>query len=171
MLCGTKGCNASAKLEYVEASMLCSLEDILAKIEFELPKRSAVDVEPMKKALEQIKKSLSKAQAQKDHLYELLEQQVYSVEVFRQRSITIDTRIDELKSKETQQADAIVRASREREIRLVKRIRNVLEAYGTAESAREKNQLLKSIVDQAIYEKAKGSEPKDLTLTLQLKDY
>ena len=53
---------------------------------------------------------------------------------------------------------------------LAQRIRAVLDAYGSSDNA-QRNALLKSVIDQVWYSKAKKTKPNDFDIQLDLKPF
>lgn len=163
LLCGTKGCCASSRLDYVEKSVLKNIENKLAElISNRDAHKPAVDYIPI---LTGIDKEISTITQQKENLHNLLEQGVYTVEVFIERSNKLSVRLEELKK---ERADIIAKknAQSENDIDLIiERIKNVLRLYSSS-SAPEKNRLLKSVVSGGTYYKEKGWKPTQFIISL-----
>lgn len=96
-------------------------------------------------------------EAQLNRAYDLLEQEVYTVEIFRQRQKTLKESIDCLQSSRCNLLNEINQfqtACRERDLFLPK-VKNLLETY-RANTVEANNRILKEILDVVYYEK---SEP------------
>ncbi len=91
-------------------------------------------------------------QGQLERLYDLLEQGVYSADLYRERHAEITQRIAE--------ADARLAALSddprpdERAV-FIPRVRTVLSAYGSTEDPEERNALLRSVIDHITYNKSR----------------
>ena len=109
-----------------------------------------------RQALNQAEDDLATLQKQVDSLYDVLEQGIYTKEVFLQRSKVLSEKLADKKKersfysrkleeeqlKETQHQDVIPA------------IEHALEIYDQLETAAEKNRLLKSVLDKIIYSKS-----------------
>lgn len=168
--CLTKGCSAAAKLEYVEDALLDALRRRMEALEFEVANAAPIDLDSIRKAVELIRRSIAKVETQKDQLYNLLEQQIYTVEVFQKRMAVLDQKTAELSMQEAAQIEAIQRANRAREAKMIERIKTVLEGYGVAENAKEKNDVLKSVLDCAQYKKDKKTQPREFEVEIELRE-
>ena len=170
LLCPVPGCMASAKMEYVEEALMDYLMKAVQDIDMELSadEQSSPLAQSIESSLQEVDRELERLGAQQDRLYTLLEQGVYSVEVFRERQAALaqhrllcQTRRDSLLSQ-------LTRIQRQDRRKLRNQIQTVLTLYPAAD-AKERNQLLKSILSRIDYTKFKGSDPKDLSLSLTFK--
>ena len=161
---------ASAKMEYVEEALMDYLMKAVQDIDMELSadEQSSPLAQSIESSLQEVDRELERLGAQQDRLYTLLEQGVYSVEVFRERQAALaqhrllcQTRRDSLLSQ-------LTRIQRQDRRKLRNQIQTVLTLYPAAD-AKERNQLLKSILSRIDYTKFKGSDPKDLSLSLTFK--
>lgn len=106
-------------------------------------------------SLKQLTKHLSDLDARTNRAFELVETGVYTPEIYVERKNALDTeRVSVMKQisdmqaelKKLENAEAIRRE-------FLPKLRHVLEAYETAENAREQNQLLKTVIDKIVYTK------------------
>lgn len=103
---------------------------------------------------------------QKSRLYDLVEQGVYTHEVFLERSRVLAGRISDTEK----QVDALrehLAALKQAELArtsIVPRIQHVLDVYYTLETPEEKNRLLKTALDHVIYVKTVGGRYQDSDL-------
>ncbi len=172
LLCTTIGCNKSTVIWKVEDCVLAEIKTILDKCKSQgkttcdMPDR----ITPIKIALADLKKQYSVLQTQTDNLYDLLEQGIYDVKTFTDRSIKLNGKISEvarlIKEKETQLYTVDVKPRREEIIPLAE---NLIENYDTM-SASEKNIAYKKIIKRIEYnrEKVNGSE---FELNIQFNDW
>ena len=163
LLCATKGCCASSRLDYVETAVLQNIENKLAELKSNRnAQKPAVDYTPI---LDGIDKEISTVFLQKENLHNFLEQGIYTVEVFIERSNKLSARLQELKrereniilKQQTQSAEDINV--------IIERIENVLKLYSSSEPP-QKNKLLKSIISGGTYYKMKGWKPTQFIISL-----
>lgn len=131
---------------------------------------AALTVKSAEKALSRARKGLDGLNQQKSRLFDLLEQGVYTNDVFMERSRVLAGRIAE--------AEKQVESLREHLISLRKaelsrksiapRIQNVLDVYDTLETPAEKNALLKTVLDHAVYSKTVGGRYRENDLRLYI---
>lgn len=175
ILCQNTAChNVSSQLAYVEAKLIRSLKDWLKEYKVSLkatPKQNYKnDVEA--KALESMNNELSNAEKQMNNLYDLLEQGVYTTEKFLERSKIISDRISTLKNDRdkllTKINDSQIRERNRKEF--IPKVEKVLDIYWKTEDPALKNELLKEIVEKAVYNKAIGgrwhAKPDDFEIVL-----
>ncbi|WP_147539298.1 hypothetical protein [Anaerotruncus rubiinfantis] len=124
----------------------------------------------LEKTLRVIRKEISTVERQKDSLHDLLEQGVYTVDVFVERSKLLQEKESLLKRQESAQIDAIERANGQKREVAFRKIKSVLEAYSAAD-AQSRNMMLKSVIQEIAYDKEPGSGLRDFSLTIQLKDF
>ena len=108
---------------------------------------------PIVSAIDTMKAERDRLSRQVDRLQDLLEQEVYSVEIYNERFAKLKSRIDALDSSIADEirrtASMPVYASK---ADLVPAIVHLLEAYPTA-TAQEKNDMLKSCISSIVYHK------------------
>lgn len=168
ILCPTVGCMKSARSDYVEQMLLNELNLKLEELIItQTSKNSDSDTLQSKAIVENMRAELSKLQRQREKLYDLLEQEVYAIAVFSLRekllSERIQSLIDDIKSIEKE----LTAKSRQTYI-LIPQIKHVLQEYWGGSPA-EKNHLLKSVVKQALYFKAKTAAPKNFSIDIELR--
>lgn len=168
LLCNTKGCCASAKFEFVEAQILDHLRDVLAEIEVQKPDVTTRPTGDKSGELTAIRRELTTAIGQKDRLYELLEIGEYDLPTFRERMEKVKAKISALEAHEREVLRAIRNSKRADPKAVGERIRAVLEAYESSGPA-HRNALLKSVISEIIYTKAKKTAPMDFSLDYEMK--
>jgi site-specific DNA recombinase len=168
ILCPTVGCMKSARADYVEQTFLQELLLKLQQLEFEQAARNqAADTMQSRAILENMRSEHDKLTKQRERLYDLLEQGIYTVSVFSEREKLLAARIDELAA-DIKTVEKEMTINHKRAEVLIPQIRQVLQEYwgGTPE---KKNQLLKSVVSRAYYFKAKDAAPKDFSIDVELR--
>lgn len=177
LLCNNPECrNISSQLGYVEERVMGLMEDWLRGYHTEGGLPAPVDNGALcvkKRALLRLYGALEKTEDQIEQLYTLLEQGVYTAEVFkeraaklRERKIGVESAIALLK---TEISD--VEAGTRMDENLLSRAECFRELYEAAGDAVEKNELLREVLAKVVYIKTKngrckGNEPDDFQLVL-----
>lgn len=170
MLCPTAGCMKASRADYVEQAIVCELEEQLQKLE--ISKDFATNDSNFLQSnsiIENMRAELSKLQKQRDKLYDLLEQGIYTTEVFTQREKSLTSRIDSIKN-EIASMEKELEIKRNSAADSIPKIKHVLQEYwsGTPE---EKNRLLKTVISHVYYFKAKTASPKEFIIDIELRDF
>ena len=152
--------NVSSNLEVIEQRILYSLEDLMKNYTIRLGKNESLSsslLEKKKNALPKLEKELNKLRGQTNRLHDLLEQGVYSIDTFLQRSnllskeiSVLEAEILELKHNITEEEKLLANKTQ-----LLPKIQHVLDVYPTCTTAEEKNNLLKTVLQKVIYTKEK----------------
>lgn len=156
-ICPTPGCTPYDRMEVVEAAVLDALkkqfEEIKAQAAQNAPEAQDTSGEAIR-AIEQEEKTCS---AQLDRLHDLLEQGVYDVDTFLQRSKLLQEKLKKLEQqKQELQAQAEQLKAKDKTY-LIPAFERLFSSYWAAEAG-EKNRLLKDVVDHVSYEKRQGAE-------------
>lgn len=168
LICPTRSCCASTRLDRVENAILSILQNQLKAYQ---AKRLSMDnshQEPYAKAAASIRADLHTLQGQLDKLHDLLEQGVYDVDTFLARSDAIKRRKQELQASLAKAEEMATKNSMQHILKRIEALENGLSLYsqGTVE---EKNQILRKLIDKAVYFKPKGSAPTEFSIELTLK--
>lgn len=166
LICPNPKCrNVSSYLYLVEERLLQALRQWfeIYKADWESRRPTTNTFEELKlkankEAYKAIEKKLVELNKQKESLHDLLEQGIYTIEVFLERSKNIENRIQETQSALTQTKHAIdLEEDREKaKSQVIPKVEHVLEVYNGAETAEEKNLLLKTIISSVNYTKLNG---------------
>lgn len=162
ILCTTPGCCKSTPLYLVENAVIQYLHPILSTLPVSLPtgpERPAV--QPLIQAAQ---RDLSAAHAQKERLYDLLEQGVYDAATFAARSRLLEEKTEQL----TAALSNLRRQERAQPTLPALPVQTVLEAYQTA-LPYEKNMLLKTVIDHMVYYKEKTAKTEEFELELHVR--
>ncbi len=175
LICTHIGCtNVSSKLEYVEKKILLSLSDWVK--EYQIQEHTAIDTEVSKselvtydKAIQQLDEELKTLNSQLDNAYDFLEREIYTPQVFAQRTQSITSRITECNAKRVKLLEDREKLSNNIVSRqqLIPQVEYVLSVYGTLGNPQEKNDLLNSIIERVVYDKPKGGRwcnPNDFSI-------
>lgn len=145
--------NTSIKLDLIERLILDTLAAWLRdySVPIDAPQSSA---DPDAEERSALTAQLDTLNRQRDRLHDLLEQGVYTIEVFSERLARLNESIQSV-SASLDALDSQKNISREDAIRnLLPQIAHVLESYNAA-TPKQKNELLKSVIARAEYTKTK----------------
>jgi DNA invertase Pin-like site-specific DNA recombinase len=152
------------KLESYYSNMLLNAKKNLQKTD---PSKSQL----IEKNISILKNELITLKKQKNKAFNLLEQGVYDIGTFTERSNYIAERINQINkavsesNKQLKEAQLAYSISRNYQDYIIK-LRNVLDAYKKIESSLDKNILMKSILDKVVYNKLPDAKSDDFTITL-----
>ena len=169
--------NIGTNIDIVEKKLLQALDLLLKDYKLKLVNNDNSDFENQLEinniAVQNCKSELDKLSFQLNNTYDLLEQGIYSNEIFINRSTLLRKQINELNEKIKdleKQRDKIISSQKNKEI-IIPQIKKVLDTYYKTDSAKLKNQLLKSVLEKVEYLKENPKNPEDFTLKLYPKLY
>lgn len=146
------GCMSSAEPEIDEA-ILRSLKKQYDRYEVTVKNNEQAIPAENKGILKNAASELEKLKKQKERLYDLLEQNVYSPEVFAERSEAIGRRIKDIEEIAARERSEKLRITAE-EARLT--VKAVIDGCFGLDSASQKNELLKTAIKRISYSKTTG---------------
>lgn len=162
LFCRWPGCtNVGAAASDVEDAIIASLQMWLAEYAVSPGRHDVVNQDLEDRAeqahaeIRSIHAAQRKLRAQLDRAAELVEQEVYTPDYFVSRRKQIDAKLTELDralAKASEHALCIDRERRATPLMLPK-LRHVLEAWPTAQTAQQKNDLLRTVVNRITYTK------------------
>lgn len=177
ILCHARGCdNVSAPFPLVENRILDFLKHWVADYKIELKKQKEaenVKSTTLQKALEKSEHEIETLEKQLSKTHDLLEQGIYTTDQFLERSRMLGDRISDAKndrdSLKKEFGLSIARDEIRREI--VPKVEHLLEVYHLLPTAAAKNELLKEVIEKAVYTKTvngsfRGASPDDFDLLL-----
>lgn len=175
LVCAYSSCHTvSSNFDLVEETVLQSLKEWLTDFE-QTPMNT--DSESEKAERESVMRSIKSAQqeleqisAQEAKAYDLVEQGVYTVDIFTERAKSLSNRREETMKIITdmnEKLSAIEQRVKARE-EIAPAIRHVLDSYHSASTAAEKNDLLKSCVDHIEYHKTTGGRYRESDLKIRV---
>lgn len=139
----------------VEALLLRTLRERLNELEIPDAKGAAdhdTEAALLEKGVESARKELESVRGQQERAFDLVEQGVYTPDVFTERMRTLAAREgalrEQLDTLQERLRDLDTAALRRRE--LIPKIKRVLSLYSTLNSAQEKNELLKEVLSAII---------------------
>lgn len=169
--------NVGSNIEIVEEKLIQSLQILLDKYKIELTSNNNSDIDELltlnQQSIDNYLVELEKLKKQLNKTYDLLEQDIYTKEVFAERSNTLKVQIKEINTnienlKEEQKK--ILKSKNNKEI-LVPKIKNVIDSYFETDNVELKNKLLKSVLEKVTYTKINPKSKDDFKLTLYPKIY
>lgn len=170
LVCHYRYCdNVATPYEIVERRVLNTLDDWAKKYrlkEKEGSEQSIDAVEMMKKAVENAQRKSDTLQKQLDGMYDLLEQGVYTPEIFRQRSQSVSERLEKAKAEVTRLSEQLRKTQElfKAKTEFIPKVEHILKVYDTLEKPAEKNQLLKEVIECAEYSKEKSGAFKGVSV-------
>lgn len=157
IICNTKGCKCVGSYEHIlEETVIESLREYLdsLRIENNKPVHRINPLEVLDSEMSQIEKQMDKLSDQLNNAYDLVEQGVYTPEVFMQRSQKLQHDIEELEDKKKELQKKVNRENailNKRQI-LIPKIETLLDIYDTLDVP-TKNSMLTEIIERIDYEK------------------
>lgn len=158
--CPNKYCdNVSSPIFLVEEQILQFLRDWLASYEL-AEKNSPVipfpqDLSNLESAVQRLESEKSTLSKQLNRAYDLLEQEIYTVEIFRSRKEALEhdiAVIDQNISSTMQEIQNYKRLQEEKAL-FVPKVRNLLDTYAS-NSVETNNQILRDVIEKIYYEKS-----------------
>jgi len=162
LICQNTACsNVSVFLSYVEERLLEALQDWLRNYKLNWgvaenqDNNSNIQIEVLKNAIKNLDDELKTLEKQMDNIHDLLEQGVYSTEKFLERSKIISDRIKEAKQNKEKLSQELEREElREKSKKdIIPKVERVLELYRKTTDPAFKNELLKEVLEKAVYKK------------------
>lgn len=171
--CTTVGCpTVSASLEEVENLVLQGLKEFLNNLA--LQKQELPDMTAEHEALKNIDTQLADQKKRLTKTFELVEDGVYTREIFLQRQSEISCEMERLQKarQEVQQKIELGKAEIASRKDAAPRIRHVLDVYDRKLSPAERNKLLKQVIERIDYHKTtkqRWSSENDLSIAIHPK--
>lgn len=162
LVCHARACpNVSSPLYLVEQRVIDGLKDWVKRYELDITDKAPVSgaqLDAVQASLPAKEKELETLKKQLETAYDLLEQGIYTVDKFTERSRTLSERIEANKADTERISAEIKRIEHQQrlQIELVPHVKSILQAYQDAETAAGRNELLKEILDRAVYYKEKS---------------
>lgn len=175
LICTLPHCkNIGSHLYLVEKAVLSSIQEYLQKYEQTLMSYQKEQTTPEidTNNIELIDKELEKLQNQLNKAYDLLEQEIYDNNIFIERSNQLKSKIQELKLEKEKCTLKSKKATIEKIKNVIPKLQNVINNYSISNSAEERNNLLKTIINRIYYIKIRkgiGHEDEfDLKIDIKL---
>ncbi len=152
----------------VEKAFLDAIKQELCNIKIRESNNVANNSLELQDALQQVKKELAQVIVQKNKLHDLLELNIYTIDVFLDRNKLLDEKI-KLLNNTINSIKSKVDIYKKNQMVITTEVKNVFECYKQADS-NSKNALLKSIIESVSYYKENDWETNQFALTIKYKD-
>ncbi|MDK2824548.1 MAG: site-specific recombinase [Clostridia bacterium] len=177
IICYNRFCkNKSSRFEYVEKKIIEGLKNWLKqyKAQWENFKESEENyshnnvIEIKQKALQNLERELKELEKQKNNLHDLLERGIYDIDTYLSRSQIIAERIENCRKtiENTKQAILHEQKKEKAQKQIIPALEHVLEIYPKTEDPAQKNSLLKSVLEKAVYKKERYQKDDNFSLVL-----
>ena len=166
-LCNHKGCMCKSSSEAeIDEALLNSLKKQYKRYKIMVDKNENTIPAENKDVRKNIKAELEKLKKQQTRLYDLLEQNIYSTEVFVERSAVIAQKIKELEALAVQEKSEKIKISPQEACVILK---TIIDDYFKIDDAAQKNALLKTAAARISYKKTTGGRygKSDLSLKVE----
>lgn len=174
-LCDSK----STRFSFVEERLLKALHEWLQQYKNEWenykPGEQAFsnegDLQFKKSVVQRLENELQQLHTQKGKLHDFLERGIYDEDTYLERSNHLAERINEAE-RALMSAESELKIEKQRknaQADIIPQVEHVLDSYHSSEDAAQKNALLKSILDHAVYRKDKTQKGDDFNLELYTK--
>lgn len=162
IMCYNATCkNVGSYLFYVEEAIISNLKQWIEEYKIDLKSKNispAVDmITPIKLSLEKQRKELDSLRSQNYNIYDLLEQGIYTTDVFLERSRLLSEKIENTQNSILTLEKQLVSEQKrldERE-QLIPKIEHLISVYNDLADAEEKNDMLKEVLEKVTYNKDK----------------
>lgn len=179
LMCANTACkNVSSLLSYVEEKLLQALENWLEeyKLRWDLTDdertNNNIQIDIKKKAIKKLDDELKTLEKQMENIHDLLEQGIYSTDTFLERSKIITERIEKAKKDKNILLEELHKEEMREESKrtIIPKVEKVLELYKLTDDPQLKNDLLKEVIEKAVYTKTVSGrwhgKPDDFELVL-----
>jgi len=178
LLCTGPTCkNISSPLYLVEKKLLDVLEDWLKKYKVKIQQQEALEgnleADIIKQSIENINNNLKTLDKQLNNLHDLLEQGIYSTEVFLKRSKILNEKITAAKRDKEELENKLEKISAREESKknIIPKLENTINSYWSLDTPKEKNELLKEALEKVVYTKEEGGRWSGKVEDFKLKIY
>lgn len=169
ILCTGKGCIPSTKYDLVVERFMESLERIRDDLQIEVQQAKTPDISGLTSEQRAVAAKLKKTASKIDTLHDLLEDGTYDRATYKERMAKAEAEQESLLLQQADVEQRIQRAMSRDKANMLSKLTSVLQLYPTLDNE-GKNQILKSIVNYAVYRKSPKSKPGGFTLEIILKD-
>lgn len=177
LICTALGCsNVSSQFSLVEEQILSALNKRLGDNMINISGISLPNVtmtnDIIENALKDVESELCKTKKQLNNLYDLLEQGVYTRSKFEERYQIVDNKMKSLQDTVDKLTEKLKHSKKERgHICVENKLESFLSLYYSADSAAVKNNMIREILEKAVYVKLQRSNAETGKYNFELKLY
>ena len=173
LMCQNPNCdNVSAPVDEVEKKLINSLNLWLEKYKLDLKETPAIDLTAQKeKSLSEYMNEKNKIYLQQSKLHDLLEQGVYSIDTFLERSKSLSERLKIIDDKVSELEREIELERKRKQNNIIPKLDSLFKVYSTCNDVKLKNDLLKEVLTKVSYNKTNRLAVDSFELTLYPKIY
>lgn len=169
LACYTPDCCAMVKERYMEEHIITALTAELNRLDLQDKADITANLEMIEQTIETKKAKLRRLEIVKSNLYAFLEDGTYDRDTFKKRMEKAETEETALQAELNEaltKKEATLSADK---AKLKERLETALSLWAES-SPQARNQLLKSVIADAVYTKEKKSKPRDFSVDLTLQD-
>ena len=179
LMCAATSCNnVSSALRLVEERILEALAGWLGEYRVKWqdgggnPSKKVSQVDVKRKAIKKVERELAELEVQCDNIHNLLEQGIYSIDVFLERSKLLSERVAQAKEDRSvlEKELALELAREDSQKNIIPKVERLLDVYASLPTAKAKNDMLKEVLEKVVYTKEKGGRwhgsPDEFEITL-----
>lgn len=170
-LCPTTGCTSSIWTSVVEDYVISALKHIMSECSQNVKERASAKDNSQylayRAALEQVDKNLKTIEAQKEKLYDLLEQGVYDTNTFMERSNVLAEKKSVALEQKEKYTECIGELKNKKDVsEFIPTMQYLLNNYD-ALSAAEKNELYKKIIRKITYSRTREQKHNEFSANIE----
>jgi len=166
LACGTPGCCAMAKEQYVEEALLEALEDRLEAIRYQPEEDLSADLKTAEQELAALEAEITRVRSRRTRLYDLLEDGIYDRATFMDRMARSEKDESDLLSRKSAIVSKLDTIRTADTAAAAAAIETALSLWPESDAA-GRNALLKALLEGSEYHKEKKTKPRDFTLKLR----
>lgn len=158
IMCQNTACdNRAAYMRLIEERIIDSLKTWLNEYDVSENEEQKItdNIAVMKKNINKYEQELTTVTKQLNNAYDLLEQGVYTTDIFFQRSATLKDRIESLNTQiESVKKEILEEEKRQTaKIQFVPKLKKIIECYWSLDTPKSKNDILKEVIEKVVYTK------------------
>lgn len=174
LICREPTCtNVGSTIERVERKLLAGLQSWASEYRIHIENNTKEPISDNSKSpLPVLRSEEEKLLKQSDRIHTLLEQEVYSVQEFLERSKAITVKLKKVQEtiKSIERQSRVINEQQAMQKEIIPKIDALLNVYNTLSSPEAKNKMLKQVLEKAIYTKEHSTrwhgDPDDFKLVL-----
>jgi site-specific DNA recombinase len=174
LMCYNRHCpNKSSRFTFVEERLITILQKWLKQYRLQWkiadrPENTSHNIELKETTIQNLQQERRNLESQKDRLHDLLERGIYDEDTYQTRSQQLTKRMTEVREAvEKTITDLAMEKDRSRaQIDIIPRVEHVLELYSQLDDPKQKNTLLKSVLEKCTYRKEKHQRNDEFILVV-----